>query len=186
MSVAVISGAAVGTLLLLTIIIIITIVIIVCRRRRKYNIDDNNVQLSHLPQQHTDNTSGQSLYHVITIHHVITSCDHTDSNVLYTGKHDPTTKLETANALYIPTKVKSVDNRGYDVTITPNPSYTICQNSHSGKELEYDYVQPDDGVVNLGGDKITVNNVTMDTNPSYSIAQNVKLEDNPSYDKLQL
>ena len=124
---------------------------------------------------------------------MITSCDHTDNNVLYTGKHDPTTKLETANALYIPTKVKSVDsllqridNRGCDVTITPNPSYTISQNSHSGKELEYDYVQPDNGVVNLGGDKIIVGNVTMDTNPSYSIAQNVKLEDNPSYDKLQL
>ena len=112
---------------------------------------------------------------------------------IFTGKHDPTTKLETANALHIPTKVKSVDsllqridNRDCDVIITPNPSYTISQYSHSGKELEYDYVQPDDGVVNLGGDKITVDNVTMDTNPSYSIAQNVQLEDNPSYDKLQL
>ena len=75
-SVAIISGAAVGTLLLLTIIIIITIVIIMCRRRRKCNVDDNNIQLSHLPQQHTDNTSGQSLYHVITI---IILCDHNTS-----------------------------------------------------------------------------------------------------------
>ena len=86
MSVAVISGAVVGTLLLTIIIIIITMVMIMilCRRRKKsrraYNIDDKNVQLSHshLPQQHTDDTSGQSLHHVITV----TSCDHTDSNVL--------------------------------------------------------------------------------------------------------
>ena len=72
-SVAVISGAVVGTLSL-TIIIIITMVMIMilCRKRKEsrrgYNIDDN-VQLSHshLPQQHTDNTSGQSPHHVITL-----------------------------------------------------------------------------------------------------------------------
>ena len=73
-SVAVISGAVVGTLLLTIIIIIITMVMIMilCRRRKEsrrgYNINDN-VQLSHLhlPQQHTDNTSGQSPHHVITL-----------------------------------------------------------------------------------------------------------------------
>ena len=108
-SVTVISGAAVGILILLTIIIIIiAIVFILCRRRRKYHIDHNSVELSHLPQQHTDNTPGQSLHHVITLI-TVTSCDHTDSNVLHTGKQDPTTKQETTNALYIPTKVKSID-----------------------------------------------------------------------------
>ena len=79
---------------------------------------------------------------------------------------------------------------GCDVTITPNPSYAIGQ-THSGKESEYqyDYVQPD-GLVkqvecttSAGGDEVNVN---IDTNPSYSVAQDVKLEDNPSYDKLQL
>ena len=155
-----------------------------------------------LPQQHTDNTSGQSLHHVITV----TSCDHTDSNVQLTGKHDPTSKLETVNALYIPTKVKSIDSLlrridrsrsdviDCDVTITPNPSYAIGQ-THSGKESEYqyDYVQPDDRLVkqvecttSAGGDEVTVDNVNIDTNPSYSVAQDFKLEDNPSYDTLQL
>ena len=137
---------------------------------------------------------------------MITSCDHTDSNVQLTGKHDPTSKLETVNALYIPTKVKSVDSLlrridrsrsdviDCDVTITPNPSYAIGQ-TYSGKESEYqyDYVQPDDRLVkqvecttSAGGDVVTVDNVNIDTNPSYSVAQDVKLEDNPSYDKLQL
>ena len=84
----------------------------------------------------------------------------------------------------------------YDVTITPNPSYTVGQNSsYSRKEsdYQYDYVQPDDGVVKQlgyatsggGQDEVTVNNVIMDTNPSYSTAQDVSvMEDNPSYDKL--
>ena len=102
----------------------------------------------------------------------------------------------------MPTKVKSVDSllrriddrSRSDVTMTPNPSYTIGQ-THSGKESEYqyDYVQPDDRLVkqvecttSAGGDEVTVDNVNIDTNPSYSVAQDVKLEDNPSYDILQL
>ena len=75
MSVAVFSGAVVGTLLLsiIIIIIILVVIMILCRRKKKsrrlYNIDDKDVQLSssHLPQQHDDNTSGQSLHHVITL-----------------------------------------------------------------------------------------------------------------------
>ena len=80
------------------------------------------------------------------------SCDHTDCNVLsqLADKHDPTSILETVNALYIPTKVKSLDSllkriddrSGIGVTITPNPSYNryhVGPNSlQSGKELEYD------------------------------------------------
>jgi len=107
--------------------------------------------------------------------------------------------------LYIPTKVKSLDSllkriddrSGIGVTITPNPSYSrVGPNSlQSGEELEYDYVETEDGLV--GHDKVTsggvhdeVTDVTMDTvnidpNPAYSVGQDVKLEDNPSYDKLQ-
>ena len=103
----------------------------------------------------------------------------------------------------MPTKVKSLDSllkrnddkSGIGVTITPNPSYSrVCPNSlQRGKELEYDYVQTDDGLVGRGKvvtsgavyDEVT--NVTMDTvnidpNPAYSAGQDVKLEDNPSYD----
>ena len=73
MSVAVISGAVVGTLLLTIVIIIIILVVIMilCRMKKKsrraYNIDDKDVQLSssHLPQQHT--ASGQSPHHMITL-----------------------------------------------------------------------------------------------------------------------
>ena len=112
--------------------------------------------------------------------------------------------------MYIPTKVKSIDSllqrirdrNGCDIIITPNPSYAVCPNSlQSGKasEYQYDYVQIDDGLVQH--DKIVgstapgglhnnpVDNVTIDPNPSYSLpqgGQDVKLEDNPSYNKLQL
>ena len=113
--------------------------------------------------------------------------------------------------MYIPTKAKSIDLRiddgsrsgviGSNVTITPNPSYSVGPNLlRSGKESEYqyDYVQTDDGLVKhdriveyttSGGDEVidtTADNVYIDPNPSYSVAQDVKLEDNPSYDKLQL
>ena len=64
--------------------------------------------------------------------------------------------------MYIPTKVKSLDSllkriddrSGIDVTITPNPSYScVGPNSlQNGNELEYDYVQTDDGLV--GHDKV--------------------------------
>ena len=67
----------------------------------------------------------------------------------------PLARLETVNALYIPTEVKSIDSllqrirsrSGPNVIITPNPSYTVDPNSvQSGRESEYqyDYVQPDD------------------------------------------
>ena len=138
------------------------------------------------------------------------------SNVLsqLAGTHDPTSRLETANAAYIPTKVKSIDSLlrriddgsrsgviGSNVTIIPNPSYSVDPNLlRSGKESEYqyDYVQTDDELVKhdrvvkcttSGGDEVidaTADNVYIDPNPSYSVAQDVKLENNPSYDKLQL
>ena len=140
-SVAVISGAVVGTLLLI-IIIIILVVIILCSRRRKksrraYNIDDKAKLSSHIsnnPQQHNHNTSGQSH-------------DHTGSDTL-----TKVARLETVNALYLPTKVKSLDSLlrqhdtsrtgviGCDVIITPNPSYAVGPNSlETGKECEYQY-----------------------------------------------
>ena len=108
--------------------------------------------------------------------------------------------------MYIPTKVKSLDSllKRIDdrsvigVTVTPNPSYShVGPNSlQSGKELDYDYVETDDGLV--GHDKVvtsggvydevtdvTIDTVNIDPNPAYSVGQDVKLEDNPSYDKLQ-
>ena len=83
----------------------------------------------------------------------ISQQNHTDSG---------TSKLETVNTLYIPTKVKSLDSLlqrhdasktdviGCDVKITPNPSYAVGSNSsETGKkcEYQYDYVQTDDGSV---------------------------------------
>ena len=112
--------------------------------------------------------------------------------------------------MYAKTKVKPVDLSlkriddrprigSCDVIITPNPSYSRVD-LQSGKEFEYDYVQTENGLV--GHDKVfkcitsggvydKVTDVTMDTvnidpNPAYSVGQDVKLEDNPSYDKLKL
>ena len=95
---------------------------------------------------------------------------------------------------------------GSNVIITPNPSYTVDPNSlQSGKESEYqyEYVQPDDGIriCKVVGSTSTAsgsvcdkvidpaNAVYIHPNPSYSPLQgdqDVKLEDNPSYDKLKL
>ena len=190
-NVAVIIGAVVGTLLLI-IIIIITIVILCNRRRKKSRsrgVDEVKLS-SHVlnPQQHSRTTSQQN---------------HTDSG---------TSKLETVNAMYIPTKVKSLDSLlqqhdasktnviGCDVKITLNPSYAVGPNSsETGKECkyQYDYVQTDDGSVQhdkvvgattSGGEYDEVidpaDNVNIDPNPSYVLPQDVKLKDNPSYTQL--
>ena len=85
-----------------------------------------------------------------------------------------------------------------NVIITPNPSYSVNPNSlQSGKESEYqyDYVQPDGGLTQhcrVVGSTTTgdpADTIYIDPNPSYSLSQgdqDVKLEDNPSYDKLKL
>ena len=209
-SVAVISGAVVGTLLLIIIIIIIVIVVIIlCNRRKKYrstnNTDHGVKQSLHVPnpQQHTHDTSHQSQH------------DHTDGATLQLGaqvKLKP--KLETANALYISTEVKSLDSLierhdtitsrteviGCDVIITPNASYAVGPNSsETGKECEYqyDYVQTDDGSVQhdevVGAttsegeyDEVIdpADNINIDPNPSYVLPQDVKLEDNLSYTQM--
>ena len=116
--------------------------------------------------------------------------------------------------MYLPTEVKSIDallqhihgrsRSGSNVIITPNPSYTVDPNSLQSRkesEYQYDYVQPDDGlpqhdrvVPSTGAgevhgkvtDHLADNNVFIDPNPSYSLPQVIKLEDNPSYEKLQL
>ena len=153
------------------------------------------------PQQHTHDTSDQSQH------------DHTDSGILQLGaKVEPKSKLETVNALYISSKVKSLDSLlrrhdtsrsdviGCDVIITPNPSYAVGPNSsETGKECEnqYDYVQTDDGSVQhdkvvgattSGGEYDEVidpaDNINIHPNPSYLLPQDVKLEDNPSYTQL--
>ena len=181
-------------------------IMMLCSRRRKkyrrtHNIDH---KVKHIlnPQQHTYDISDQSQH------------DHTDSGTLaqVRAKVGPTSKLETVNALYISSKVKSLDSLlrrhdisrsnviGCDVIITPNPSYAVGPNSsETGKECEYqyDYVQTDDGSVQhdkvvgattSGGEYDEVinpaDNVNIDPNPSYSLPQDVKLEDNPSYTQL--
>ena len=211
-SVAVISGAIVGTLIIVMIIVIaiILVVIMVLYRGRKkskevYNIDDKYVTIqpsSNLPnrQQHTHNTSDQSQH------------DDTDNDASSQLGVHPTSRLEIVNALYIPTNVKSVEQHGHDrsrsaaigynVIITPNPSYILSPNSiqtEKESEYQYDYVQTDDKLVQRdkvlelttsgeANNKITnpAGNVNIDHNPSYFLLQDIKLEDNPSYRKLQL
>ena len=173
------------------------VIIMVRRRSRKaFNIDGKCTTSSNLPnpQQHTHNTSHQSLQ------------DHTDNNISSQLEVHPTSRLETVNALYIPTNVKSIDSllqkiddrsRGCDVIITPNPSYAVDPNSlHTKQESEYpyEYVQTDnDEAATSGGthNEVTdlAGNVNIDLNPSYSLPQgdqDIKLQDNPSYDKVVL
>ena len=134
--------------------------IILCNRRKKYcrrtnNTDHRVKQSLHVsnPQQRTHDTSHQSQH------------DHTDGAALQLGaKVKPKSKLETVNAMYISTEVRSLNSLiehhdtitsrtdviGCGVIITPNPSYAVGPNSsETGKECEYqyDYVQTDDGSV---------------------------------------
>ena len=180
--------------------------IVLYRRKKSRRIHNtvNKVELSeHVPnpQQHTHGTSHQLQY------------DHTDSGTSQSGAEvNLTSKLETVNALYISSKVKSLDSLlrrhdtsrtdviGCDVIITPNPSYAVGPNSsETGKECEYqyDYVQTDDGsfqhdkvvgATTSGGDYDELidpaDNVNIDPNPSYVLPQDVKLEDNPSYTQM--
>ena len=184
---------------------IVVFVIVLYRRKKSRRTHNtvNKVELSEYvtnPQQHTHGTSHQSQY------------DHNDSGTSQSGAEgDLTSKLETVNALYISSIVKSLDSLlrrhdtsrtdviGCDVIITPNPSYGVGPNSGKKCEYQYDYVQTDDGSVQhdkvvgattSGGkhDKVIdpVDNVNIDPNPSYVLPQDIKLEDNPSYKQLQL
>jgi len=107
---------------MIIIIIIISLVVIITlyrkkKPRRAYDIDDDDITIKPNPQQYAHSTAGQS------------QCDNTDSDGLSQGaKVDPSSRLKIVNALYIPTKVKSLDSllkhdHGCDVIITPNPSY---------------------------------------------------------------
>ena len=176
-SVAIIGGAIVGSLFI--IIKMPIVIILLCKRRKKSNsIDDK--------QQHTHNTAQH---------------DHTDNNASSQSSVDSTSRLETVNALYIPTNVKSIDSLlqqiddrsrsgviGCDVIISSNPSYTV-NSLQTGKESDYQYeyvqaeVQQNKTLepTTSGGE----NNDLVDYTPSYSPLQDVKLEDNPSYHKVQ-
>ena len=211
-SVAVISGAVVGaSLLIIIIIVMITVVIIVLYRRKKSRRIHNTVNKAELSEHvpnlqqdiYTCNISDQLQY------------DHTSTS--QSGAEvEPKSKLETVNALYISSKVKSLDSLlrcynkhgtdviGCDVIITPNPSYAVGPNSsETGKKCEYQYAYVqiiiDDGSVQHGKvvgattsgaehDKVIdpADNVNIDPNPSYSVPQDVKLKDNPSYKQLEL
>ena len=197
-SVAVIIGVIVATLLL--IFIIITIMVIMCRRR-KVSRRACSTRGRAIPQLPTHNSSVQS------------QCNHTDRDLLsqLRGRNNPTSRIEVVNALYIPTAVKSVgsilqqhhdtsridhDVNGSDVIITPNPSYPINPHSlQTGRKTkcQYDYAQADNGSAQpttLDGDydDIISENVNIVPNPSYTVlpqdGQNVKLEDNPSFNKV--
>ena len=182
--------------------------IVLYRRKKSRRIHNtvNKVELSeHVPnpQQHTHGTSHQLQY------------DHTDNGTSQLGTEvDFTSKLETVNALYISSKVKSLDSLlqhhdtsrtdviGCDVIITPIPSNAVGPNSsETGKECgyQYDYVKIYVGSVQhdkvVGAttsegkhDEVTdpADNVNIDPNPSYALPQDVKLENNPSYKQLQL
>ena len=187
-SVAVISGAIVGTLLLIIVIIIIIIIVIIllCRGRKRSMKAINIVEKYNPPH----NTSQD---------------DHTDSNASSQLRVDLTSRQETVNALYIPTNVKCPEQHGHDrsrgdmigrdVIITPNPSYIASPMSlqtEKQSEYSYAYVQVDDNLVQHNKilesttSKITdpaADNVKVDPNPSYYPLQ---LEDNPSYRKLQI
>ena len=141
------------------------------------------------PQQRTHDTSHQSQH------------DHTDGTAIQLGaKVKPKSKLETVNAMYISTEVRSLNSLiehhdtitsrtdviGCGVIITPNPSYAVGPNSsETGKECEcqYDYVQTDDGsvqhdkvvgAITSGGKHHKVidpaDNVNIDPNPSYVLS----------------
>jgi len=189
---AVVIGAVIGTLSLIIIIIIIIILLIVImtlyrrkKPRRAHDIDDDDITIKPNPPQYAHITAGQSQH------------DNTDSDGLSQGvKVDPSSRLKTVNALHIPTEVTSLDSllkhyHGCDVIITPNPSYATSQLQTTEKfNQQYDYIQISDEL-NQGEatDPTSKDNVNIDTNPSYSLPQgdqDVKLEDNPSYDKLQL
>ena len=116
-------------------------------------------------------------------------------------------RVEAVNALYISTKVKSLDSLlqhnqvGHNVAIIPNPSYAITSESppwtRETSEQEYDDVQTEKlnehdkyGYLELTGlapscNKLTDpanDNINIDLNPSYSLpqdSQDDKLEDSP-------
>ena len=195
-NVAVIIGAILTTLLL--ILIIITVMVVVCRRRKIRACSTHGRAIPQLP---THNSSVQSQH------------DRTnrDMSSQLRGQINPTSRIEAVNALYILTTVKSLGSilqqhhvasridhvmNGCDVIITPNPSYAINPNSlQTGRKAkcQYDYVQADDGSaqpVSSDGeyDDVIAANVSIVPNPSYTglpqDGQNVKLEDNPSFNKV--
>ena len=135
-NVAVISGVIVGILFLVIVIIIIImlVVIIILRRGKKKS---NNIDYK---QQRTHNTSD------------LTQHDHTGDNASSQLGSDATSRLETVNALYIPTNVKSLDSLlqqiddrsrsdviGCDAMITPNPSYTV-NSLQTGRNLNINMI----------------------------------------------
>ena len=98
--------------------------ILLCSRRRKRSRRTHNIDHKVNQPLNAPDTSDQSQ----------SQHDHTDSGTLQLGaKVEPKSKLETVNALYISSKVKSLDSLlrchdtsrsdviGCDVIITPNP-----------------------------------------------------------------
>ena len=208
-SVGVIIGAAVGALLLITVVLLLVIMLLYGRKRQS-NIDDKGVAIEmndHNSQQPTPNTAGKS-QHNHSDKDVLSQVVNVDPesrlervNELYIPS-----KVESLNSL---DQGRSIPMASCDVTVTPNPSYAVSPNlpqTRKKSEQQYDYIQSDNelvqhdefGYLQLVGsatsdgvyddivtDPTRADNVNIGLNPSQG-GQDVELEDNPSYDKLQL
>ena len=191
--------ATTAAVLLLVITVLLFVVLFYYTRkksRKAYNIDDKQ----------------QNCYTADSLSH----CDQdVQSQEL---KIEPLSRQETVNEAYISTNLDSLllqyghskslsDAVDYNVTITPNPSYSFISNSPKTKkkepeQLEYDYIDnvqltsttstgmcskaTSNDVNNATTDSASDDNVPIDPNPSYSLpqdGQDVQLQDNPSYNK---
>lgn len=126
---------------------------------------------------------------VTTDHHKINK-ECTNNECDNFSHHNEKVKLETINCLYEPTEIKTDD-----VTITPNPSYTVNPQTIKKPKYQYDYIQ--NSYLQLVGstttgeahsnatDPASDDNIKIDFNSSY-LNQDIILQDNPSYDKLYL
>jgi len=158
-----ITGTTIGTTLVVIIILFFTIVIM-CVKKKKFRI---------------------VYYYRGTIN--VTNDGHGNKDKKHTChecddiSHCNEVKLETANCLYEPTNIETVD-----VPITPNPAYSVNPNSiQTGKKLNHQYDYIETGYLEPTTTEEAHNNNA--TNPasvgSYS-TQDIMLQDNPSYVKL--
>lgn len=150
-SIVVVVAVTAGTLLLIVLIIIFMIMLLhrVKKKSRKaYNYDKSvTIKLSSLWQldvaANEDHNSLQQVHSIVDQ----SQCEYSDDAILsqgiWAGVDPAASRLQTVNELYISTKPESLDsilqqdnNRldsiltsvDHDVTIIPNPSYTVTSN----------------------------------------------------------
>ena len=172
-NITVMNGAAIGTVLLITLTLLFMFVMLCVKKKkcRRVHYYKDIISVTNDAHENTDKKPKSD------------KCDD--------FLHCSEVKLTTTNCLYEPTKIKTAD-----VSITPNPSYTVTPNSvqiRKEPEYQYDYIQThylgsttakethNNDATNPSSD----DNVNIDLNPSYSLAsQDIILRDNPSYVKL--